>query len=80
MDLGGKGELFAVWGDIKFFFYVCFYISSKRTGFSTDLFAICIILYLIGIGNRAEKCIVWAMCLKESHGMAPLWSCIFRRL
>ena len=79
MDLGGEGELFAVWGEIKFL-SVCFYISSKRTGFYTDLFAICIILYLIGIGNRAEKSIVWAMCLKESHGMVPMWSCNFRRL
>ena len=37
---------------------MCFYISSKRTGFYTDLFAICIILYLIGMGNSAEKYIV----------------------
>ena len=66
MDLSGKGELFSVWGDIKFL-CVCFYISSKRTGFFTDLFAICIILYMIDMGNRSEKCIVWAMCLKESH-------------
>ena len=66
MDLGGEGELFAVWGDIKFFVCVLLHFL-KRTGFYTDLFAICIILYLIGIGNRAEKCIVWAMCLKESH-------------
>ena len=50
MDLSGKGELFSVWGDIKFL-CVCFYISSKRTGFFTDLFAICIILYKIGMGN-----------------------------
>ena len=57
MDLSGKGELFSVWGDIKFL-CVCFYISSKRTGFYTDLFAICIILYLIGMGNSAEKYIV----------------------
>ena len=65
MDLGGEGELQC--GGTQSFLCVCFYISSKRTGFYTDLFAICIILYLIGIGNRAEKCIVWAMCLKESH-------------
>ena len=37
---------------------MCFYISSKRTGFYTDLFAICIIFYLIGMGNSAEKYIV----------------------
>ena len=57
MDLSGKGELFSVWGDIKFL-CVCFYISSKRTGFYTDLFAICIILYLSGMGNSTEKYIV----------------------
>ena len=58
MDLSGKGELFAVWGDIKFFVCVLLHFVEKNRFF---------ILYLIGMGNRAEKCIVWAMCLKESH-------------